>query len=222
MFLNIFIIFVLIIKQQCVYYIYFYLKKAYIDTWWWEMVKKTDLRVIKTKNLIYNTLIELMKDKTFEEIKVSDICNKALINRSTFYSHYEDKYDLLVDFINSLKDEFVTELNKNSSNLNTKEYYIELIKIFLNHIEERKEMYTSIMINNRNSIMMDILLSVVNNDLLKKMSKDEFKSSIPDDIIVKFYLGGVINLGVEWLKDNTKYSKEEIINYLNLLIPDNI
>ena len=186
------------------------------------MVKKTDLRVIKTKNLIYNTLIELMKDKTFEEIKVSDICNKALINRSTFYSHYEDKYDLLVDFINSLKDEFVTELNKNSSNLNTKEYYIELIKIFLNHIEERKEMYTSIMINNRNSIMMDILLSDVNNDLLKKMSKDEFKSSIPDDIIVKFYLGGVINLGVEWLKDNTKYSKEEIINYLNLLIPDNI
>ena len=187
-----------------------------------EMEKKTDLRVIKTKNLIYNTLIELMKDKTFEEIKVSDICNKALINRSTFYSHYEDKYDVLVDFINSLKDEFVTELNKNSSNLNTKEYYIELIKIFLNHIEERKEMYTSIMINNRNSIMMDILLSVVNNDLLKKMSKDEFKSSIPDDIIVKFYLGGVINLGVEWLKDNTKYSKEEIINYLNLLIPDNI
>ena len=187
-----------------------------------EMEKKTDLRVIKTKNLIYNTLIELMKDKTFEEIKVSDICNKALINRSTFYSHYEDKYDLLVDFINSLKDEFVIELNKNSSNLNTKEYYIELIKIFLNHIEDRKEMYTSIMINNRNSIMMDILLSVVNNDLLKKMSKDEFKSSIPDDIIVKFYLGGVINLGVEWLKDNTKYSKEEIINYLNLLIPDNI
>ena len=163
-----------------------------------------------------------MKDKTFEEIKVSDICNKALIKRSACYSHYEDKYDLLVDFINSLKDESVTELNKNSSNLNTKEYYIELIKIFLNHIEERKEMYTSIMINNRNSIMMDILLSVVNNDLLKKMSKDEFKSSIPDDIIVKFYLGGVINLGVEWLKDNTKYSKEEIINYLNLLIPDNI
>ncbi len=187
-----------------------------------EMEKKTDLRVIKTKNLIYNTLIELMKDKTFEEIKVSDICNKALINRSTFYSHYEDKYDLLVDFINSLKNEFINELNKNNNNLNVKEYYIELIKIFLNHIEERKEMYTSIMINNRNSIMMDILLSVVNNDLLKKMSKDEFKSSIPDDIIVRFYLGGVINLGVEWLKDNNKYSKEDIINYLNLLIPDNI
>lgn len=187
-----------------------------------KMIKKTDLRVIKTKNLIYNTLIELMKDKTFEEIKVSDICNKALINRSTFYSHYEDKYDLLVDFINSLKNEFISELNKNNSKLNNKEYYIELIKIFLNHIEERKEMYVSIMINNRNSIMMDILLDVVNNDLLKKMNTDEFKTSIPNDIIAKFYLGGVINIGVEWLKDNKKYSKDDIINYITQLIPDNI
>ena len=48
-------------------------------------------------------------DKTFEEIKVSDICKKALINRSTFYSHYNDKYELLVDFINVLKEEFVNE-----------------------------------------------------------------------------------------------------------------
>ena len=48
-------------------------------------------------------------DKTFEKIKVSDICKKALINISTFYSHYNDKYELLVDFINVLKEEFVNE-----------------------------------------------------------------------------------------------------------------
>lgn len=186
------------------------------------MNKKTDLRIIKTKNLMFNTLIELMKTKTFEEIKVSDICNEALINRSTFYSHYENKYDLLVDFINNLKEEFKSELNKNNTNLNTRDYYIELLKIFLNHIENRKDMYTSIMINNRNSIMMDILLSVVNNDLLTKIKNDKTKTTIPSDIIAKFYLGGVINLGVEWLKDNAKYSKEELIEYFNKLIPENI
>ena len=186
------------------------------------MKEKKDLRIIKTKIALYNSLTNLMKDKTFEEIRVSDICNEALINRSTFYAHYDDKYELLVDFLKNVENELTSELSKNNNIVNTKEYYIELIRLFLNHIEEKKDIYNSIMINNRNSIMMDILLSVVNNDLLKKMSKDEFKSSIPDDIIVKFYLGGVINLGVEWLKDNTKYSKEEIINYLNLLIPDNI
>ena len=94
------------------------------------MKNTTDLRVIKTKNLIYSTLIELMKEKSFEEIKVSDICEKALINRSTFYAHYEDKYELLVEFLNDLKEEFKNQLDKNSKNLNNREYYIELIKLF--------------------------------------------------------------------------------------------
>ena len=80
------------------------------------MKNTTDLRVIKTKNLIYSTLIELMKEKSFEEIKVSDICEKALINRSTFYAHYEDKYELLVEFLNDLKEEFKNQLDKNSKN----------------------------------------------------------------------------------------------------------
>ena len=50
-------------------------------------MNKNDLRVIKTKTTLYNTLKELMQEKTFEEIKVSDICSKALINRSTFTDH---------------------------------------------------------------------------------------------------------------------------------------
>lgn len=184
------------------------------------MEKKCDLRVIKTKNLIYSTLMDLMKEKTFEEIRVSDICNRALINRSTFYAHYEDKYELLVDFINNLKEEFVAKLSKNRNNLDTRDYYIELIKVFLDYVEDKKDIYSLIMLKNRNSIMMDILLSVVNDDVIKRVKSDKINTKIPGNIIAKFYLGGVINLGVEWLKDDNKYTKEDIIKYLDILIPD--
>ena len=135
------------------------------------MEKKKDLRVIKTKKMIYTALVELMKEKTFEEIKVSDICEKALINRSTFYAHYEDKYELLIDFIKDLKVEFSQKLENNKV-LNIKEYYLELIKLFLNHVEDKKDIYSSIMIHNRNSIMMDILLSAINDDILKRISSN--------------------------------------------------
>ena len=121
------------------------------------MVKKTDLRVIKTKNLIYNTLIELMKDKTFEEIKVSEICSRALVNRSTFYAHYEDKYEFLVDFLDTFKDSLTSYLDTNDNNLNTKEYYMEMLKLLLTHIEDKKNIYSAIMVNNRNGVMMDII-----------------------------------------------------------------
>ena len=103
------------------------------------MEKKTDLRIIKTKKVIYEALIDLMKEKTFEEIKVSDICNKALINRSTFYAHYEDKYELLVEFINDLKSNFTNELDKRKHITDTREYYMELIKLFIDHVEEYRD-----------------------------------------------------------------------------------
>ena len=61
---------------------------------------KTDLRIIKTNNTLYDALINLLKEKTFEEIKVSDICQKALVNRSTFYAHFIDKYELFMSLIN--------------------------------------------------------------------------------------------------------------------------
>ena len=186
------------------------------------MDKKDDLRVIKTKKILYETLIELMKTKTFEEIKVSDICTKALINRSTFYAHYEDKYELLLEFINSLKEEFINELSKNKNVLNTREYYLEVIRLFLDHIENKKDIYNAIMINNRNSIMMDILSSVANNEVIKKMESSNISTKVPANIIAKFYLGGVLNLGIEWLRDTNKNSKEEIIKYLEILLPENI
>ena len=149
------------------------------------MEKKTDLRIIKTKKVIYEALIDLMKEKTFEEIKVSDICNKALINRSTFYAHYEDKYELLVEFINDLKSNFTNELDKRKHITDTREYYMELIKLFIDHVEEYRDIYSSIMTNNRNSIMMDILLSVINEDISKKIKNDKRNSSIPKVIIAK-------------------------------------
>ena len=184
-------------------------------------MNKNDLRVIKTKNALYNALIELMKEKTFEEIKVSDICNKALINRSTFYAHYDDKYELLTDCINDLKNSLTKELSKNQNIKSTKEYYIEMIKLFLNHIEEKKDSYLAIAINNRNSILTDIIYDVIDHDIISRLD-DKTVDKVPSSIIAKFYLGAVVNVGITWIQNINKYTKEEIVNYLSVLIPDEI
>lgn len=184
--------------------------------------QKTDLRIIKTRNVLYRTLLDLMKESPFENIKVSDICNKALINRSTFYVHYKDKYELLTSYINDLKGSLCQELKKNKKISNSKEYYLEMLKLFFNHIEEKKDIYLSIMINNRNSIMMDILYDVLDHDIKKNLQKEDLKKNIvPEDILSKFYLGAVFNVAMEWLMNPT-YSKETLISYLTILIPDDL
>ena len=185
--------------------------------------EKQDLRIIKTKKVLYMALVDLMREKTFEEIKVSEICARALVNRSTtFYAHYEDKYEFLVDFLDTFKDSLTSYLDTNNNNLNTKEYYMEMLKLLLTHIEDKKNIYSAIMVNNRNGVMMDIISDVVNKDIKKRVQESGLnKGTIPVDIVAKFYIGAITNVGIEWITDN-KYSKEDILNYLEKLLPNNI
>jgi AcrR family transcriptional regulator len=176
-----------------------------------------DLRILKTKKALYEAIIELMKDNAFEDIKVSDICEKAMVNRSTFYAHYQDKYDLISSFISTLTNELKEVLNKNTQIKTTKEYYLEMINLFLTHIEKEKDSYAAVLINNRNSIMMDMIYNTFTEDVKKHLEQEN--ELVPSDIESKFYLGAVFNVGIDWL-NNKKYSKEDLLNYLNILIPD--
>jgi len=54
-----------------------------------------DMRVVRTKEAIRAAFIELLDEKGFNSITVKDITTRAHVNRSTFYMHYEDKYDLM-------------------------------------------------------------------------------------------------------------------------------
>jgi AcrR family transcriptional regulator len=67
-----------------------------------------DLRVMRTKESIKNALIELIEEKGFEALTVKDITTRAKINRGTFYSHYQDKYDLMA----KCEEELVKEMEK--------------------------------------------------------------------------------------------------------------
>ena len=188
------------------------------------MKEKTDLRIIKTKKTLYNTLIKLMKDNNFEKIKISDICESALINRSTFYAHYEDKYDLLIDLIEDLKLSFLERLKNNDNPILSKPYLMELLNIILEQIEEEKEVYNAILQNNKNGILIDFLMDVIERDIKERLKEnsDIKASNIPVDIITKFYIGGIISIVVNVITSKNNYSKEELLLYFDKLIPEKL
>lgn len=186
------------------------------------MKKKTDLRIIKTHKALYKALIELLEEMEYEKIKISDLCSKAMVNRTTFYAHFNDKYDLFDSFLKDLKQGLINELDENKKTDNIKDYYLELIKVFINHIDINKETYKSIIVNNRNSIILDMLYDTIKMDFKKKNDKfSSTKTDIPEDIMLEFYLGGIINLGIYFINSN-KYSKDDIINDLLKLLPKDI
>ncbi|MCM1053387.1 MAG: TetR/AcrR family transcriptional regulator [Ruminococcus sp.] len=188
------------------------------------MSKNEDLRITKTKKALFNSLLELMKIKAFEEITISDICEVALVNRSTFYTHFDDKYELLVALLDNQKSILLNELRKNEEEVNTKEYFMEMLKIIILHAEENRNVYSSILLKNRNGILIDILLDVVKRDIDDRLEKDfnPNNNTIPRSFISRFYLGAILSIGLDWLSENKKYTKEEILLYIDKLIPENI
>src|SRR5687768_18537741 len=58
--------------------------------------KKTDARVRRTRDTLGDALIALMQEKPFDTITVQDVLDRAHVSRSTFYTHYSDKDDLLM------------------------------------------------------------------------------------------------------------------------------
>lgn len=188
-------------------------------------MKKEDLRVRKTKANLYKGLIELMQEKEFEDIKVIDICKQSLINRSTFYDHFNDKFELLNSFMNDLKIELLEHL-KESKNLKyktIKEYFFIIVKELFAYINKNINVYSilSIIKKNYNSVAHDMLFDAAHTAVCEELNEHCINhSNIPNESISLFYLSGVITILTESVKDPNKFSEDKVLEELDKLIPE--
>lgn len=89
--------------------------------------EKTDPRILRTRKLIMDSFIELSGKKEFKDITIKDITSEAMVNRATFYYHFQDKFDLLEKVLSE-----VLLINLNSDEVEENELNEDVIvSIFL-------------------------------------------------------------------------------------------
>ncbi len=95
-----------------------------------------DRRIKYTRKMIRQSFLQLLEEKPLGKITVKEICEKADINRATFYVHYEDVYDLL----NKIEEEFYQEVLLSVSNMEQGNYTGILPLEILKKIRENEEL----------------------------------------------------------------------------------
>lgn len=100
---------------------------------------KTDARVRYTRQIIQHVFIDLLKQKPINKITVKEICEKAEINRSTFYKHYEDVYHLMHKLEESALNQLELLLFGSAHNGN-----IHVLTTLLTSLLEYKDLLTSL------------------------------------------------------------------------------
>ncbi len=75
-------------------------------------MNKSESKYFNTALLMDEALIQLLEVKDYEYITVKEICEKAGVNRSTFYLHYETVNDLLSECLENIKKRFLIRLQR--------------------------------------------------------------------------------------------------------------
>ena len=147
-----------------------------------------DLRIKKTKRAIRSAFYELIREKPLEKITVREIAERAEINKTTFYAHYETVYDL----VDQLEQEAVAEV---ISQLNTAQGLLSSPRAFV------KEIYTLL---SKNQLCTELFSAPamaqftahLHNAILEKVKQDGIDSTQYENIgaVLVFIFNGIAGL----------------------------
>lgn len=152
-------------------------------------------RVRLTKKLFKNSLIELLKESSIYNISVTELCNKAELNRSTFYKYYENIFDVMAD----IEYDIINEGGKCIKEINGKDIndIYKSVNDLLQNIKDNKDAYIAI---------------------INKENDSEFYKNMLQKVIEFFkYQTTILNINIE---ENENYIYSYIISGSAAIIKD--
>ena len=172
---------------------------------------KGNRRTLYTKKIIKESLIELLQTNDIHQITVTSICNKANINRGTFYSYYKDSFDLLKSIEDDLFDQILSYLNETP----TKDYTDSLLIKVLELISENKDLCNILLCKQKDGII-DRIIDITNKANLRNLfyKSNEFNDS-HFDYLIRYSVSGILAIIQVWLRNNLKESPKEIVKIIN-------
>ena len=181
---------------------------------------KVDLRVIRSRRLLCQALFALIEETSFDKISVIDICNKAMVRRATFYNHFTCKEDLFAFAIEEKQKElFLSAIKKrNYSSIN--DMFVALIEMIIEYLDSYREKILKILENNSVDKIAGLLVGFLKKNITYLLSENHFpeKENMPNDLIIDFFIGGLANIGLSYIRSMYSYTKEDLQTYLNALI----
>lgn len=182
------------------------------------MEKREDTRILRSKRDLRNAFMELIKDQPFEKIAVTDICKKAMINKMTFYKHYQDKYALLDDCIRSIAENIYyacvpdADIEKRIQERPV-DFFVDLLASVMKECYQKREILLSLMYGNNTSlrfVVENCCKKIVEQLMIKLSQTYDFK--YPLSVLTTFFTGGFANVITEYLTD-VNYSIEKFNAY---------
>jgi AcrR family transcriptional regulator len=160
---------------------------------------KTDARVRYTKRVIKGSLLQLLAQKPIKEITVKEICELAEINRATFYTHYQDPYDLLEQIENELFEDI-------SSTVATKQDDItSMIQEIFKVIEKNIDLCRVLFSENSDQMFLRRIMDIAReNQIADLQHQYPHVSRTQLEYIYEFLASGAVAVVAQWVRSGMR------------------
>ena len=179
-----------------------------------------DPRQRKTRALLVKALAELMEERPFSELSVVDICSWAMVHRTTFYAHFNDKRELLSYLLSQLERECVETCLPKEEMTSPKEYFLTAVKNALGFFQDRRSLYLACL-NSGMEAEVHVLSDRAAQELCRRLSQPAFRDAAPEvdpQIAARFYIGAVLALIRWWLTNDDPVPQETLLSNLSHFI----
>ena len=165
------------------------------------MSAKENRRSVMTRMLLKSALIELMQEKPFKQITIKELCERADLNRTTFYLHYTDQLSVLKDIEADVLDKTESFMNSIKP---TEE--VELIESFLIYVKENEKIFRSLLVHGQDSTFRNDFINCTLKQVKLQMVCD---SPLEERYTTVFLMQGSIQLIIEWIESGFDLSPKE-------------
>ena len=186
-------------------------------------MNKSESKYFNTATKMDLALISLLKKEPFEYITVSEICETASVNRSTFYLHYETISDLLDETTRYLLDDFRSYFPTDTIDLvccDRNELVFVCDKYltpYLTYIKNHKEVFGTAITHNKILKFEDVHKRLFDNIFNPILDRFHYPSNTRQYVMM-YYLNGINAIVLEWLKNGCDKSIAEISEIISVCI----
>ena len=183
--------------------------------------KKPDRRSLRSKRLIMGALRELVLEKEFKKITVSDIAERADIGRATFYAHFENLEDLerfmFSQLLTELENELEHILSTNNLPATSNQSLVPSLALF--RITAKKHQVFKKFAGPTGAKLSMLTMPLIER-LEKQIENDnsvESSNKIPNRIVANYLISALISLLAEWVINDMPNSPEAMDDYYQSL-----
>lgn len=184
--------------------------------------KKEDRRIARTRRMMHEALVSLIVEKGYERITVQDILDRADVGRSTFYSHYRDKDDLLLGGFDHLRSMLEQQQSLQEAVRQGPDVGFGFALAFFRHAGEKTHLTLyKAMVGRQSGQMILKYLHRYLFDLLREPFAEHLRGTpkppVPLDVTVRWYVSSLLSLLTWWLDGNVPFPAERLAEHFRLL-----